>query len=355
MSGCNPLYSGRNASVVGSAGIQGPYAPPQGQNMPSQMPEWASQTQYPPTQVQYMLSKASKGGSQTASTKQNTDLSSQYEQARSQQSRPRLTQSEETCLQQSRSQSSQSQKSRPQPSEPEQSRREQYRREETIMSSQGRSERESQAASSLQQSSIKPYIAKTGQPTTQPITEKPNTRLPTAAAPIGDPRRTFYEGLEMTTKMAKTETPQRAATSRQYSSSSTRANNSNLGEPSTYPATQKPNDSRMPTHMDLLGNPNRTFVEGLEAKTKMAKPQKPQRGETSRQDSSSTTTRTDSSKLGEQSTYPVTQKQNDIRMPTNMDLLGNPNRTVYEGMLPKTEMKGVERAQKAEEERKRQK
>jgi hypothetical protein len=287
MSGCNPLYSGLNAQVAWPVGNQGPYPPPQGQNMPAQMQEKPSQRQYPPTQVQDMPSKASKGGSQTASTKQNTGLSSQYEQARSQQSRPWLTQSEESRPQTSRVQSSQSQQSRPQTSQSEQSRREQSRREETIMSSRGRSERESQPASSRQQASMKPYVAKTGQP-------------------------------------------------------------------STYPVSQNPNETRMPTNIDLLGNPNRTFVEGLEATTKMPKTQNPPRGETLRRDTTSTT-RTNSSKLGKPSTYPVTQKSSDSRMPTNMDPLGNPNRTVVEGLLPKKDMSRVERAQKAEEERKRQK
>jgi hypothetical protein len=110
----------------------------------------------------------------------------------------------------------------------------------------------------------------------------------------------------------------------------------------------------MPTNMDPLGNPKRTFVEGLEATTRVGKTQNPQSAATSRQDSLSTT-RINSSKRGEPSTYPVTQNPSKTRMSTNMDPLGNPNRTVVEGMLPKKDMSKVEQAQKAEEERKRQK
>jgi hypothetical protein len=126
------------------------------------------------------------------------------------------------------------------------------------------------------------------------------------------------------------------------------------GQPSTYPVSQKPSETRMPTHMDPLGKPDRTFVEGLEERTRMPKTQKPQSAATSRQDSSSTT-RINSSKRGEPSTYPVTQNPSKTRVPTNMDPLGKPDRTILEGMLSKKDMSKVEQAQKAEEERKKQK
>ena len=275
MSGCNPLYGGLNAQVAGPVGNQGPYPLPQGQNMPAQMQEMPSQRQYPPTQVQDMPSKASKGGSQTASTKQNTGLSSQYEQARSQQSRPWLTQSEESRPRTSRVQSSQSQQSRPQS--------EQSRREETIMSSRGRSERESQPASSRQQSSMKPYVAKTGEPSTYPVSQRSSdTRMPTNMDPLGNPRRTFVEGLEPTTRVGKTQNPQSAATSRQDSWLTTRINSSKRGEPSTYPVTQTPSTTRMPTNMDPLGNPNRTVVEGMLPKKDMSNVEQAQKAEEER-------------------------------------------------------------------------
>jgi hypothetical protein len=251
--------------------------------MPFQMQYPPTQVQDLPTQVQYNSSKGSKGDSQAASTKQNTGLSSQYEQARSQQSRPWLTQAEESRLQRSRSQSSQSQQSRHQPSQSEQSRREQSRREETIMSSQGWSERERQSASSRQQSSMKPYVAKTGEPSTYPVSQRPSdTRMPTNMDPLGNPRRTFVEGLEATTRVGKTQNPQSAATSLQDSWPTTGINSSKRGEPSTYPVTQAPSMTRMPTNMEPLGNPNRTVVEGMLPKKDMSKVEQAQKAEEER-------------------------------------------------------------------------
>jgi hypothetical protein len=236
--------------------------------MPFQMQYPPTQVQDLPTQVQYNPSKGSKGDSQAASTKQNTGLSSQYEQARSQQSRPWLTQAEESRLQRSRSQSSQSYQSR---------------LEEAIMSSQGRSERESQSASSRQQSSMKPYVAKTGEPSTYPVSQRSSdTRMPTNMDPLGNPRRTFVEGLEPTTRVGKTQNPQSAATSRQDSWLTTRINSSKRGEPSTYPVTQTPSTTRMPTNMDPLGNPNRTVVEGMLPKKDMSNVEQAQKAEEER-------------------------------------------------------------------------
>jgi hypothetical protein len=228
--------------------------------MSSQRQHSPAQVQDLPTQVPYPQSKVSNGGSQTASTKQNTGLPSQYTQASSQQSRPRLTQSEE-----SRSPYQQS------------------RREETVMPSQGRSERESQSASSRQQSSMQPYVPGPGNPSTYPMSKKPNDRLRTSMAPIGDPGRSIVEGLEEPTKMQrKTQNPQSAATSHQDTSSTTRITSSNRGKPSTWSDSIRPSDSRVPTHMDLLGNTNRTVVEGFLNKKDMLKVEKAQKAEEER-------------------------------------------------------------------------
>jgi hypothetical protein len=151
------------------------------------------------------------------------------------------------------------------------------------MSSQGRSERESQPASSCQQSSMHPYVPRPGEPSTYPMSEKRNDRPRTSVAPLGDPNRSFVEGLEEKTKMQQqTQNPQSAATSRQDSSSTTRINSSNCGKPSTYPDSQRPSDSRVPTHMDPLGNTNRTVVEGLLNKKDMSRVEKAQEVEKER-------------------------------------------------------------------------
>jgi hypothetical protein len=117
--------------------------------------------------------------------------------------------------------------------------------------------------------------------------------------------------------------------------------------------TERPNN-RLKTSVDPLGKPDRTFLEGLEEKTRMGKLQNPQIAATSLRETSSTT-RTSSSKLVEPSTYPASQRPSETRMPTHMDPLGKPDRTILEGMLSKKDMSKVEQAQKAEEERKRQK
>jgi hypothetical protein len=102
--------------------------------------------------------------------------------------------------------------------------------------------------------------------------------------------------------------------------------------------------------MAPIGDRNRTVIEAMILKTGMASVEKTQRGEMPSRTSSST--KTNQSKLSEQSTMPLTKKPND-RMPTNVAWLGDSNRTLLEGLVPKTEMAKVEKAQKAEEEKKR--
>jgi hypothetical protein len=186
------------------------------------------------------------------------------------------------------------------------------------------------------------------------MSKPPNDRLKTSRAPIGDPGRSIVEGLEEPTKIQrKTQNPRSAATSRQ-DSSSTRTNNSKLVGPSTLPMSEKPND-RPRTSMAPIGDPGRSIVEGLEEPTRMQrKAQIPQSAAMSCQDSSSAT-RITSSNRGKPSTWPDSIRPNESRVPTHMDPLGNNNRTVLEGMLNKKDMSKVEKAQKAEEERKRQK
>jgi len=102
-------------------------------------------------------------------------------------------------------------------------------------------------------------------------------------APIGDPGRSIVEGLEEPTKMQQnTQNPQSATTSRQDSSPTTRITSSNRGRPSTWPDSIRPSDSRVPTHMDPLGNTNRTVVEGLLNKKDMSKVEKAQKAEEER-------------------------------------------------------------------------